>query len=132
MQEQFMECVKALGKWRDDRKISVLQQRDGFIKNFTEEAVEYCYAKTPEDKIDALCDMAVITLNMINSDDVINLNTMRAISFNTLRALYNGIPYFDSPYYVMSLIRHIISLKGKIELEKIEELILAIFSLIPF
>ena len=59
-----------LSQWRKDRNITKDMQRDNFLTLIQEELKEYCEAKNVEDKIDALCDMAVITINSSKTDSL--------------------------------------------------------------
>ena len=54
-----------LKQYREERNLRQKDQYDGLLANLLEEATEYERATLVEDKVDALCDMAVF---MINAD----------------------------------------------------------------
>ena len=64
------QIVNNLSQWRKDRNITKDMQRENFLTLIQEELKEYYKAKKVEDKIDALCDMAVITINSSKTDSL--------------------------------------------------------------
>lgn len=66
----MQQIVNNLSQWRKDRNITKDMQRDNFLTLIQEELREYYEAKNVEDKIDALCDMAVITINSSKTDSL--------------------------------------------------------------
>lgn len=69
--ENTMEQISNnLSQWREDRNITKDMQRDNFLTLIQEELKEYYEAKNVEEKIDALCDMAVITINSSRTDSL--------------------------------------------------------------
>lgn len=69
--ENTMEQIaNNLSQWRKDRNITKDMQRENFLTLIQEELKEYFEAKKVEDKIDALCDMAVITINSSKTDSL--------------------------------------------------------------
>lgn len=58
--------IKSLEVWRSDRNITTCNQRLVFLKNSLEEFSELQNAKSEHDKIDALCDLAIVALNSFN------------------------------------------------------------------
>lgn len=61
--EQITEISQALTKWREDRHLTTDMQVLGYIPNMLEELTELYRAKDTDERIDALCDMLVFTLN---------------------------------------------------------------------
>lgn len=55
--------VKKLEIWRDSRNLSVAHQRSVFLENSLEEFKELQSATSEHEKIDALCDLAIVALN---------------------------------------------------------------------
>lgn len=88
-----MNITQALKEWRETRGLTCQMQRDNFLTLIQEELKEYYTAKNVEDKIDALCDMAVITINSSKTDisyplshlhprEIINPNTELGIQID--------------------------------------------------
>lgn len=61
--QYLKQIVKNLKLWRESRRLTIEMQQEGFVNNFNEEVQEYNDATSPEEKIDALCDMAVFVIN---------------------------------------------------------------------
>lgn len=59
--------VEALKVWREERNLSVESQRVGFKGNFFEEVAEFYRASNDYERVDALCDMLVFTINASGS-----------------------------------------------------------------
>lgn len=57
------ELAKKLTQWMDERSLDINGQRKGFVSNIQEEMVEYFSAKDDNQRIDALCDIAVFCIN---------------------------------------------------------------------
>ena len=57
------ELAKKLTQWMDERSLDINGQRKGFVSNIQEEMVEYFSAKDDNQRIDALCDIAVFCVN---------------------------------------------------------------------
>ena len=57
------EIAKKLTQWMDERSLDINGQRKGFVSNIQEEMVEYFSAKDDNQRIDALCDIAVFCIN---------------------------------------------------------------------
>lgn len=60
------EIENKLAKWREERGLSVEEQRKNFNVNFTEELAEFFKAQRDGNEyemIDALCDMIVVAIN---------------------------------------------------------------------
>lgn len=70
--EQFNEIKERLAKWREERKLTYKNQREGFLGNVFEEISEYFRAKNDLERIDALCDMAVFSFNAFNIKYIID------------------------------------------------------------
>lgn len=67
--EQELELQELLKQWRDERHLSIENQRDGLIGNLCEEMAEYYRATNESEKIDALCDMCVFAINCCDLKD---------------------------------------------------------------
>ena len=67
-QEQFYEINQRLEKWRRQRHLTKEKQRLGYLGNTYEEVSEYYRAKDKYEKIDAIMDITVFTLNSFYID----------------------------------------------------------------
>ena len=63
------EIAKKLTQWMDERSLDINGQRKGFVSNIQEEMVEYFSAKDDNQRIDALCDIAVFCINAMKAYD---------------------------------------------------------------
>lgn len=61
--EQFQEITESLSKWREARGLTIDGQRQGLLTNLIEEFREFVFAKDDFEKVDALCDCAVLLIN---------------------------------------------------------------------
>lgn len=64
--EQFLDIEKKLAKWREERGLSVEDQKKNFCVNYTQELEEFfraCRDGNQYEMIDALCDMLVVGVN---------------------------------------------------------------------
>ncbi|HED5364299.1 TPA: hypothetical protein R5B02_001600 [Campylobacter jejuni] len=61
--EQFNEIKERLSKWREERHLTYENQMEGFLGNVFEEVSEYFRAKDDLERVDALCDIAVLMIN---------------------------------------------------------------------
>lgn len=66
--EQFYEINQRLEKWRRQRHLTKEKQRFGYLGNVYEEISEYYRAKDEYEKIDAIMDITVFTLNSFYID----------------------------------------------------------------
>ena len=66
--EQFYEINQRLEKWRKQRHLTKDKQRLGYLGNVYEEVSEYYRAKDEYEKIDAIMDITVFTLNSFYID----------------------------------------------------------------
>lgn len=66
--EQFYEINQRLEKWRRQRHLTKEKQRLGYLGNVYEEVSEYYRAKDEYEKIDAIMDITVFTLNSFYID----------------------------------------------------------------
>lgn len=62
-EEQFKEINDKLREWRDERGLTREVQLAGFNGNFFEEMSEFARAKNENERIDALADIVVFSLN---------------------------------------------------------------------
>ena len=63
IQTQFDKINERLAKWRRQRHLIKTKQRLGYFGNVYEELSEYYRAKNTYDKLDAIMDIAIFTLN---------------------------------------------------------------------
>ena len=63
------EIAKKLTQWMNERSLDINGQRKGFVSNIQEEMVEYFSAKDDNQRIDALCDIAVFCINAMKAYD---------------------------------------------------------------
>lgn len=64
--EQFEDIGKKLAKWREERGLSVEEQRANFKVNYTKELLEFFEAQRDNNRyemIDSICDMAITAIN---------------------------------------------------------------------
>ena len=80
---------KALKKWRKERYLTRANQLPGLINNLLEELNELKEAKDDYERVDALCDMAVFALNVIedNYDVIIEVVKQPQWYLNNIEAL---------------------------------------------
>ena len=62
-EQQFNEIQERLKVWRQDRNLTQENQRQELINNIKEELEEYANAQNAIDRIDAICDVAVLVFN---------------------------------------------------------------------
>lgn len=62
-EREFNLIKERLAKWREERHLTYENQQAGFLGNVYEEVSEYFRAKNDLEKIDALCDIAVLIIN---------------------------------------------------------------------
>ena len=93
--EQFYEINQRLEKWRRQRHLTKEKQRLGYLGNTYEEVSEYYRAKDEYEKIDAIMDITVFTLNSFFLFSLRILFLYFASSFsahdNSLRILFVSI-----------------------------------------
>lgn len=65
-QTKLIDIQHKLSTWRELRRLSVSEQQKGFVSNLLEELTEYSRATNDIERIDALCDIIVFTLNAHN------------------------------------------------------------------
>lgn len=71
----WQKIISNLAKWREERHLDIESQAKGLFGNVLEELSEFVRAYNIDDKdgmIDAICDVAVFTLNANNVDYNIN------------------------------------------------------------
>lgn len=68
----FKNVAQELSEWRSERCMTIDIQRQGFTPNVFEELTEYYRATNDNEKIDALCDIAVFSFNVIEIDTIID------------------------------------------------------------
>ncbi|EPE0650346.1 hypothetical protein ACSFW4_001739 [Campylobacter jejuni] len=62
-EREFNLIKERLTDWRNERGLTYENQQSGFLGNVYEELSEYFRAKNDLEKIDALCDIAVLIIN---------------------------------------------------------------------
>lgn len=67
-QEEYLQIMRRLTAWREERQLTIKSQKEGLISNILEELTEFSRAKDAHDYIDALCDISVFLLNTIDYD----------------------------------------------------------------
>ena len=73
--ENLTKFYEQLTKLRDDRHLTLLDQRKGFVRNVMEQFGELSQAIKDNDseaKIDTLCDILVFSLNCVELGDIKN------------------------------------------------------------
>ncbi|HEH5491180.1 TPA: hypothetical protein SHD56_000903 [Campylobacter coli] len=63
---QFNEIKERLAKWRKDRHLTYENQREEFLGNVFEKISKYFMAKNYLERVDALCNIAVLCFNVNN------------------------------------------------------------------
>lgn len=64
--EQFLDIETKLAKWREERGLSVEDQKANFKVNYTKELLEFFEAQRDNNRyemIDSICDMAITAIN---------------------------------------------------------------------
>lgn len=64
----FNKIKERLAKWREERKLTYENQREGFLGNSYEEVSEYFRANNDLERVDALCDIAIFSFNAFDLD----------------------------------------------------------------
>lgn len=82
--EQLGEIVEKLKLWKEERHLDTQKQLAGLTANLLEECVEYLRAQDNNEKIDALCDICVFSLNAIEN---LNINSIIKLLQNKLDEL---------------------------------------------
>lgn len=59
----MLKIYDKLEQWRNDRHLSVEKQAENLLGNILEECTEYIRANDMHEKIDAICDISVFTIN---------------------------------------------------------------------
>lgn len=60
---QLIEIVEKLEDWREERHLSIESQQAGIVPNLLEELTEYIRATSDNERIDAMCDIIVFSIN---------------------------------------------------------------------
>jgi len=61
--EYSQGIVVRLNAWREERRLEVSGQREGIVSNLIEEFAEFFNAMSDEERVDAICDISVFSLN---------------------------------------------------------------------
>lgn len=64
--EQFLDIETKLAKWREERGLSVKEQKRNFRVNYSKELTEFYEAERDNNEyemIDAMCDMLIVAIN---------------------------------------------------------------------
>jgi len=79
------EIFRKLETWRGYRNIPRFN-KNVYVADILEELAEYLRAKTEYDKIDALCDIAVFSINtaLVVEDDILEANEFYTTSINEI------------------------------------------------
>ncbi|RDU70396.1 hypothetical protein CQA66_08285 [Helicobacter aurati] len=85
----FTNANKRLKKWRNERHIDMLKQRESLLPNILEEITEYLRATNNHDKINALCDMSIFILNAYEIEKVF-IKSFDDFPFNCINFIYMG------------------------------------------
>lgn len=78
-----MNIAKALKEWRDSRGLTCEMQQAGYANNVKEELLEAESSTTNLELVDAICDIAILTLNCIDNYKIEDL----------IQPLKNNLPY---------------------------------------
>lgn len=70
--EQEQHIQDLLKDWREERHLSIKNQRDGLIGNIFEEMAEYYRTPIGNEEIDALCGIYVFCMNSLKLEDITN------------------------------------------------------------
>lgn len=92
--EQFEDIKERLRIWREARNITQESQREVLIGNLHEELSEFARAKDDLEKIDAICDTAVLVFN----------------SYDLTYELFKRQRYFIDSLFGLSVTREILNL----------------------
>ena len=89
--EQFYEINQRLEKWRRQRHLTKEKQRLGYLGNVYEEISEYYRAKDEYEKIDAIMDITVFTLNSFYIDYDEYVDSDQSIVVTQIEPIINRI-----------------------------------------
>lgn len=113
--EQEQNLEQLLKNWREERHLTVENQRDGLMGNLCEEMAEYYRAINDDGKIDALCDISVFCINSLSkSIEEIKTEFKQILFLEKIENLYsisicinrNDLDKLDSQlYYFIKVIQ---------------------------
>lgn len=118
--KQELKIQDLLKQWRDERHLTIENQRDGLLGNLCEELSEYYRATNESEKIDALCDMYVFCMNSLGG----NLKIAKDDFKNKNKKIF--AMFYASPYFRFFLLEKI---ESKLMKLKEEEIIVDTFNL---
>lgn len=78
-EDKFKEICQDLVQWKKERKLTFESQIKGYLPNFLEEVTEFNRAINDEERIDALCDIIVFSINSHPNIDLIDLRSPASI-----------------------------------------------------
>ncbi|AQW87126.1 hypothetical protein CPIN18021_0279 [Campylobacter pinnipediorum subsp. caledonicus] len=110
---QFNDIKEKLLEYCKDKGLSIVNQRAGYAANLSKEITEYLRANNDDDKVDALCDMIVFTLNATykleyRTGDSHFDNKVPVIAFAFLSMYCDKLANItDVAYFVANIIRNI-------------------------
>lgn len=67
-QDKLKKIQSLLKDWRNERNLDTKKQNANLEANLLEEVVEYLRAKDDYEKVDALCDITIFSLNALEED----------------------------------------------------------------
>lgn len=85
MKTKLQKIINDLAKWREDRNLTIDHQNKTFMANVLEEFKELSEATTESQKIDALCDLAIVGINSFETDPY---SLMQALNRYDIYATY--------------------------------------------
>lgn len=88
--DELKKIKTDLDKWKKERHLSIVSQRVGLVGNLAEELTEFYRARTDEERVDALCDMIVFSLNAMSD---IQANMWISILHRGIFDMCKGKPY---------------------------------------
>ena len=102
-----MNIAKALKEWRESRGLTCEMQQAGYANNVQEELLEAESSITNLELVDAICDIAILTLNCIDNYKIEDL--IYPVKDTTPYSFHEDITFILERDFHISQIKHLLS-----------------------
>ena len=102
-----MNIAKALKEWRESRGLTCEMQQAGYANNVKEELLEAESSTTNLELVDAICDIAILTLNCIEDYKIEDL--LYPVKYTTPYSFHEDITFILERDFHITQIRHLLS-----------------------
>ena len=102
-----MNIAKALKEWRDSRGLTCQMQQAGYANNVQEELLEAESSTTNLELVDAICDIAILTLNCIEDYKIEDL--IYTVKDTTPYGFHEDITFILERDFHITEISHLLS-----------------------